>query len=345
MSACKVSIRVPVGASLPELADFAVRCEEAGLDGVGVPDHHHTGRDAYLVLGTMAARTGRLSLFPATSNVVTRHPIVLAALANSLEEVAPGRTLLTVAPGFLSVENAGERTASRSKIREVVPVLRGLLSGGQATYAGHELTLTHRPQMGSRVLLLASGPKLLELAGAVADGVMMMVGLHPDSVHAARECVRRGAESAGRDVGSLEEILIVPIGLGDEATSRAWPQSWFRAGRPWLCYPSASNLHWLRYAGIDLASDYRPEDVNDKMADEICDALGLFGAPGQVAERLIRAEEELGVKNVYLFPAHSATDNYELPRKEVDAFARVIGPALRGSAGASTRRGGNGAAR
>ena len=104
----QVDVRVPVGRPLPELAAFAALVESAGLDGVGVPDHHHTGRDAYLVLGAMASATSRISLYPATSNTVTRHPLVLAALANSLDELAPGRTILTVAPGFLSVEKAGE---------------------------------------------------------------------------------------------------------------------------------------------------------------------------------------------------------------------------------------------
>jgi hypothetical protein len=41
----QVDIRVPLGRPLTELADFAVRCEQAALGGVGVPDHHHTGRD------------------------------------------------------------------------------------------------------------------------------------------------------------------------------------------------------------------------------------------------------------------------------------------------------------
>src|SRR3954447_18159564 len=120
MKSTQVSIRVPLGRPLPELADFAARCEQAGLSGVGVPDHHHTGRDAYLTLAAMAQRTARLSLFPATSNVVTRHPLVLASMVNSLEELAPGRTILTVAPGFLSVEKAGQPQARRQRLGEVV---------------------------------------------------------------------------------------------------------------------------------------------------------------------------------------------------------------------------------
>jgi 5,10-methylenetetrahydromethanopterin reductase len=329
VSGLQVDIRVPVGRPIPELAGFAALCEQAGLDGVGVPDHHHTGRDAYVTLAAMALRTSRISLYPATSNVVTRHPLVSAALANSLDELAPGRTMITVAPGFLSVEKAGEPQARRQRLRAVVLALRGLLGEGRARLDGKDLELFHRPATGSRVIVLASGPRLLELAGEVADGVMMLVGLHPKSVEAAREHVRRGASRAGRDPASLEEILIVPFGLGDEPAARAWVQGWFREGQPWLRYPSASNLHWLRYAGIDLAPDYRPEDVPDDLARDVLDAYGMFGTPEQCAERLLRAREETGLRHVFLFPAHSWDTTYDLPRAEVEAFGELIGPALR----------------
>ena len=332
MSGVQVSIRVPLGHPLPELADFAVLCEQAGLDGVGVPDHHHTGRDAYLTLAAMAMATERITLFPATSNVVTRHPLVIASLVNSLDELAPGRAMLTVAPGFLSVEKAGEPRARRQRLGEVVLALRGLLGEGQATFDGHHLDLYNRPSTGSRVIMLASGPKLLELAGEVADGVMMLVGLDPRSVEATREHIRRGAARAGRDPATLEEIFIVPFGLGDEPTVRAWPKGWFREGHQWLKYPSASNLVWLRHAGIDLAADYDPAAVSDELAGRICDAFGLFGTPEQCAERLIRAREEIGLRHAFLFPTHTWANHYELPRAEVDAFGAVIAPALRAAA-------------
>ena len=334
MSAVQVDIRVPLGRPLPELADFAVLCEQAGLDGIGVPDHHHTGRDAYLALGAMALRTCRISLYPATSNVVTRHPLVLASLVNSLDELAPGRAMLTVAPGFLSVEKAGEPQARRQRLGEVVLALRGLLGEGHAMIDGHDLDLYHRPAAGSRVIVLASGPKLLELAGEVADGVMMLVGLDPRCVEAAREHVRRGAARTGRDPATLEEILIVPFGLGNERGIRAWPQGWFREGQPWLRYPSASNLHWLRYAGIDLPADYDPSAVSDELADRICEAFGLFGTPEQCAARLLRARHEVGLQHAFLFPTHTWANHYDLPRAEVEAFGQVIGPTLRD---ASTR--------
>jgi 5,10-methylenetetrahydromethanopterin reductase len=329
VSRLEVSIRVPVGAPLPALAAFAREVEAAGLDGIGVPDHHHTGRDAYLALAAMAGATTSLRLFPATSNTVTRHPLVLAALGASLDELAPGRAQLTVAPGFLSVEKAGRPQERRDRLREVVLALRGLLGSGHAELDGHPLELFHRPAGGSRVLVLASGPRLLELAGEVADGVMMLVGLHPGGVEAARAHVRRGAERAGRDPASLEEVLVVPFGLGTPEQVRAWPQGWFREGQPWLRYPSASNLRWLAASGVEVAPDHDPADLDDATADAVLDAFGAFGSPQQCADRLLRAHDEVGLRRAFLFPAHSWRTTYDLPRAEVAAFAEVVGPALR----------------
>src|SRR3981081_4254399 len=102
MTRIRVALRVPVGRPLPDIAAFAARCEDAGFDGVGIHDHPSSGRDAYLALALAAQATRRIRLFPATSSPVVRHPLVLASLVHSLEEIAPGRTRLTVAPGFLS---------------------------------------------------------------------------------------------------------------------------------------------------------------------------------------------------------------------------------------------------
>jgi 5,10-methylenetetrahydromethanopterin reductase len=125
----EVDVRVPVGLPIPELADFVQRCEGAGLSGVGIHDHHHSGRDAYEALAYAASRTDEIRLYPATSNTVTRHPLVLAALANSLEEVAHGRTLLTLAPGYLSVESVARKATPIERLREDVLAVRRLLAG------------------------------------------------------------------------------------------------------------------------------------------------------------------------------------------------------------------------
>src|ERR671933_2907741 len=116
----QVDIRVPVGAPFPDVAEFIARCEDAGLDGVGVHDHPHAGRDAYIALAAAALRTRQLRLYPATSSPNVRHPLLLASLAHSLQEIAPGRVCLTVAPGFLSVRSLGQPQAPIASLREAM---------------------------------------------------------------------------------------------------------------------------------------------------------------------------------------------------------------------------------
>jgi Luciferase-like monooxygenase len=74
-----------------DLAAFIVLCEEAGFDGVGIHDHPSNGRDAYLALARACRTTQRLRLFPATSSPLVRHPLILASLTHSLDEIAPER--------------------------------------------------------------------------------------------------------------------------------------------------------------------------------------------------------------------------------------------------------------
>jgi 5,10-methylenetetrahydromethanopterin reductase len=326
----KVDIRVPLGRSLSELAEFIRGCETAGFHGVGIHDHHHTGRDAYIAMALAAERTSSLELYPATSNPLTRHPLVLAALTQSLTEIAPGRIMLTLAPGFLSVENAGSPRARRDDLAAAVTAVRQLLAGDDAVLGTRrrETRLRTAPAVPPKVMVLASGPKLLELAGEVADGVVMLVGLAPGSIAAARGHLRAGAARAGRDPAELEEIFIVPIAIGEREWATSWPCRWFRPGQPWLAYPSRSNMRWLRAAGIDLPDDPVPGEISPALAERICDALGAFGPAEHCAGRLLRAEEDAGVRHVFLFPVHTARTGYDMPEAEVAAFARHIAPRL-----------------
>ena len=329
--ALKVDIRVPVGLPVKDTADFIAKCEDAGFSGVGVHDHQHSGRDVYLTLALAAERTSRLTLFPATSNPVTRHPSVLASLAHTLEEIAPGRVRLTVGPGFLSVGNIGRARASVQTMRETILTIRRLLAGESVVFNATDARMRNVSTPPTPVYMTAAGPRMVELAGEVADGVLLLVGLHPKAIAAARQRLEAGARRAGRDLNSFNTIFITPMTVDEDgAAARAWPQRWFRPGQPWLTYPSASNLFWLREAGIDLAEGFRPEQISTDMAERICDAFGLFGTPEECLQRLRRAVSESGVEHVFIFPSHTVETGYDMPYAELEVFQRVIFPGLPG---------------
>ena len=325
----KVDIRVPVGLPLTETAEFIRRCQDAGFAGVGVHDHQHSGRDVYIALTLAADRTSSLTLYPATTNPVTRHPMVLASLAQSLEEIAPGRVRLTIGPGFLSVGNIGRPRASVVRMREAVVSIKRLLAGETVAFGGTESRLRNVSPSPTPVFLTAAGPRMVELAGEVADGALLMVGLDPRAIEAARLRLEAGAQKVGRDLRGFPIIFVASMALDDSSGEASrWPQRWLAPGLPWLAYPSASNLHWLRQAGIDLPNDVRPEDISDDVASQICDVLGLFGTAEQCADRLGRAAREAGVDHVFIFPVHTVASGYDMPVREVEAFRQIIFPTL-----------------
>jgi 5,10-methylenetetrahydromethanopterin reductase len=311
------------------MADFIARCEDAGFDGVGVHDHPHSGRDVYVTLGLAAAKTRRLTLYPATSSPVVRHPVLLASLAHSLEELAPGRARLTVAPGFLAARSVGRPRASVETMREAVVTTRRLLTGEPVAVGSGTSRLRNTSPRPTPVYLLAAGPRMVELAGEVADGAFVLAGLHPEAVAAARRHLEVGARRAGRSLVDFPVVFITPIALGPSpAAARRWVRTWFAPGQPWLAYPSAANLHWLRHAGIELPDPLVPETISDHTAERIALAFGVFGPPEYCRDRLLRAKEDAGIEHVFLFPAHTLDGGYEMPEAEVEAFARVIGRGL-----------------
>lgn len=331
MTRVRVALRVPVGLPLPDLAAFVARCEDAGLDGVGIHDHPSSGRDAYLALALAAEATHRLHLFPATSSPRVRHPLLLASLAHSLEEIAPGRTYLTVAPGFISTRSMGMQRAPVAVMREAILDLRRLLAGEDVAFGPTSTRLRNRSATPTPVYMLAAGPRMIELAGEVADGAFLMVGLHPAAVRAARRHLEVGAARAGRSLAGFPVVFVVTLGLGSDAqVGGRWVRSWFAPGQPFLAYPSASNLRWLREAGFDLAETHDPAALEEGQACRIADAFGLFGPPERCAERLLQAREEAGVEHVFLFPAHDLAGGYDMPEAPLQAFAQVIRPKLEG---------------
>ena len=331
MTRIRVALRVPVGRPLPDLAAFIARCEDAGLDGVGIHDHPSSGRDAYLALALAAQATQRLSLFPATSSPVVRHPLVLASLAHSLDEIAPGRAYLTVAPGFISTRSIGTQRAPVAVMRDAILHLRRLLAGEDVEFGPTSTRLKNRSAAPIPVYLLAAGPRMIELAGEAADGAFLMVGLHSAAVRAARRHLEVGAARAGRSLANFPVVFVTTLGLGADAQVGArWIRSWFAPGQPFLNYPSASNLRWLKEAGFELAEAHDPAAIPEEQARRIADAFGLFGSPERCAERLLQAQAEAGVEHVFLFPAHDLAGGYTMPEAELQAFAKVIRPKLGG---------------
>lgn len=193
---------MPTG-SPAEVVRWARLVEDLGYEILGISDSQSICRDVYMTLALCAVNTERIRFGPRVITPVTRHPAVAACAAATLDELAPGRTLVAIGSGDSAAYNIGARPASLAELREYAESIRNLLATGSATYRGKTETLTwKRAQLP--IYLAASGPKTLRLAGQIADGVVVRTGIVPDIVRDSIAQVRAGAQDAGRDPDAID---------------------------------------------------------------------------------------------------------------------------------------------
>jgi 5,10-methylenetetrahydromethanopterin reductase len=203
-----------------ELLDWVKAAEDTGFDIAGVADSQSLYRDVYVCEALVATNTRSIRFGSRVINPLTRHPAVAACAAATLEELAPGRTMLGVGTGDSAVDNIGLRPAKLAEMSEYVRTVRELLSNGQSRYQGVPCKLTWWNGTRIPIYLAASGPKTLQLAGAIADGVVINTGLTPDIVRDSIAQVRIGCERAGRDISKVD-MWWLPLTCVDDDYERA----------------------------------------------------------------------------------------------------------------------------
>ncbi len=199
--------------------ELVAAAEEAGFDALWVCDSSLHARDVYVYLTLVAAGSSRLRFGPNCTNPYTRHPAVTANAITTLQEVSGGRAQLAVGTGDRPVTELGYRPAPVATVREMVRVIRALHEGETVTAAdGIALRNAHlAAPVPVPVYLAASGPRMLELGGEIADGVLFFSGVHPPAVEYALERIRAGAARAGRRLDDLDVACTVAGSLRDDA--------------------------------------------------------------------------------------------------------------------------------
>src|SRR5262252_9401159 len=132
----RVSLRVPGTSPMPELMSLIESIEAAGFDGAGILDSQLLSRDTFVVLGQAAARTSRLTLFPAVTNPFSRHVSVLGGAIQTVAELAPGRTKVVMGTGYTSASTIGRKPATLAEMRQCITELRKLLAGEAVDFQG-----------------------------------------------------------------------------------------------------------------------------------------------------------------------------------------------------------------
>jgi 5,10-methylenetetrahydromethanopterin reductase len=189
--------------------------EQVGFSLVGVADSQSVFREMYSTMALCAQATRRVRIGPSVTNAVTRHPAVAASGIATIEEIAPGRAFFGIGSGDSAILNLTERPSTLADMRAYVEAVRGLHTRGESTWRGRLVRLTW-VKRAIPIYLAAEGPRTLQLAGQIADGVIVNVGLEPTLVKEAVAHVHAGARSAGRDPSSIDLWTMVRVNVTDD---------------------------------------------------------------------------------------------------------------------------------
>lgn len=181
---------------------WAQAAERHGFTHVGIADSQLGFRELWVTASAVACSTTRIAVGPRVTNAVSRHLSVTASAAATLRELVPGRTFLGVGSGDSAVRAIGHAPSSVDAMEQYVRLLRRLLAGESVDTDGAEYRLGWQPGPVP-IYVAASGPRMLRMAGRVADGVILHSGLLAETVEWSRQLVAEGAHEAGR---RLEDI-------------------------------------------------------------------------------------------------------------------------------------------
>lgn len=326
----RIGIRIPPCSAADEVARCITDAERCGFDIAWVPDSQFLWRDAWACLTLAARQTNHIWLGTCVTNFETRHPSVTAMAAVTLDELAPGRTILGIGSGDSAVKTLGRKPTRLAQLRQGIECVRALTTGESVAFGDREMRLQARRSVP--IYLAANGPKALALAGEIADGIITTVGLEADSIAQLRKHV-------GQRANQIEIWFSAFCHITDDECEAA------RVVKPLIVAAAqAGGGERLRLIGIDIdppsiverafpdmahaedwdaAADAAEEWVTDEMALRYADSYCLVGSAERCLARLARLAEA-GAQNVFI--RHYGS--YTLPEDLLVAFGERIIPSL-----------------
>ena len=276
-----------------ELLD-AIRCaDELGFHACYSADEIYH-KDPWLLFAAAAARTERIRLGPCVTPIFMRDPTYIAQLAATLDELSGGRAEVVYGIGNIAmlqqygIEWRGTRPIAR--LREAHHVMRTVLDEGSIDFAGDfyaysGVTTAARPVQEHLPLKIGAmgGPRSMELAGEIADGLHAACAYSPESLEYVVGCFAAGVERGGRSGETLD--------LGDSLLGAIAPdgEAARRAGRVLAAFyipsmpPALLELHQIRPEEIAPVIDaFARGDVKGALAttpDALADRLVVAGTP------------------------------------------------------------------
>lgn len=237
--------------------DYVRYAEERGFDAVWQAESRLV-REATVPMAAYAAVTTRIKVGSGIVPIWTRNVGLLAATFSTLDELAPGRVMLGLGAWWepLASKVGVDRRKPLRAMRETVEATRRLLAMERVTYHGEfvhlddvEIDIVHGDRSPKHVPIYigATGMQMMELAGAIADGVLLNYMVSPAYNAQALAALAKGAEKAGRSLDEVDRPQLVVCSV-DRDRDLALDRS-----RELLTQYLGQQPHIMKASGVDPA--------------------------------------------------------------------------------------------
>lgn len=215
----RVSLYLQDSHELREGLNCARYAEENGFEAVWQAESRLV-RDAIVPMAAYAAVTENLKVGSGVINNWTRNIGLLASTFLTLDDLAPNRVICGIGAWWdpLAANVGIERTKPLLAMRETIDVLRRLLNMERVTFHGEtihvtdiELDVVHgrREPRNVPIMIGATGPKMMELTGEIADGVVLNYCAPPEDNDLSLELLEKGAKKAGRKLDDIDRPQLI----------------------------------------------------------------------------------------------------------------------------------------
>ena len=283
--------------------------EKLGFDSVWIADVQLSMKDCFTALTLCAVNTSTIKLGTGVTNPITRHPSIIANTFTALNEVSNGRAMVGLGTGWTGVYPIGLKPATIRQLEDAVITIRKLCSGEEAEGGEkgpyHMVTATG----AIPIYIAANQPRMLQLCGRVADGVILMGGANEEFTNWQIDHVRQGAEEVGRSMDEIKLHLWAAISVSDDRDQARddvshWVASQAETFHKWRQLPEF--LHPFK---AEFESAYNAYDRLQHMSQhaghkstvspELVDYLAFVGTGDECLTR-IQNLEKLGLDGVTL---------------------------------------------
>jgi 5,10-methylenetetrahydromethanopterin reductase len=297
--------------------------------------------DVYVAMAHALAATDRIVVGAGVTNPVTRHDTVTASVHVTLEKMHPGRVYLGIGRGNTACRAIGIPPVPLPEFRRKVLEIQALMRGEAVETGGRQASIAFADSDVIPTMIPASGPKILRLAGALADSVQLDIGAHPDAVRWACRYIREGAEEAGRSFDDIEVGVCIAMFVDDDldvaaASCRTLPgmvkgilKGTLR-GNPGLELPAVLQ----RLVDVEGGGDYLKEALgaeaaNNELPREIILEQAIAGSAETCLER-IRELAAIGIDEIAIMthdlPSEVQIEQMRRIGREILPIAHELSP-------------------